>query len=166
MLGYILRRIASTVPVMLIVAALVFLMLRLTPGDPAAIIAGDNANADQIAAIRTRLGLDAPLVFQFFQWLGNLLRGDFGESFYFKKTVADLIASRLEPTLALSISTIVLAVVIAVPLGVLAAYKRGTFVDKLVMGFSVLGFSVPVFADLSVRHPAQLAAGAGLPAHR
>jgi peptide/nickel transport system permease protein len=145
MLGYILRRIASTVPVMLIVAALVFLMLRLTPGDPAAIIAGDNANADQIAAIRTRLGLDAPLVFQFFQWLGNLLRGDFGESFYFKKTVADLIASRLEPTLALSISTIVLAVVIAVPLGVLAAYKRGTFIDKLVMGFSVLGFSVPVF---------------------
>jgi peptide/nickel transport system permease protein len=145
MLGYILRRIASTVPVMLIVAALVFLMLRLTPGDPAAIIAGDNANADQIAAIRSRLGLDAPLVLQFFHWLGNLLRGDFGESFYFKKTVADLIASRLEPTLALSVSTIVLAVVIAVPLGVLAAYKRGTMIDKLVMGFSVLGFSVPVF---------------------
>lgn len=145
MYGYILRRIASTVPVMLIVAALVFLMLRLTPGDPAAIIAGDNANADQIAAIRNRLGLDAPLLLQFFQWLGNLLRGDFGESFYFKKTVAELIASRLEPTLALSVATIVLAVVIAVPLGVLAAYKRGTIVDKVVMGFSVLGFSVPVF---------------------
>ena len=145
MLGYILRRIAATVPVMLIVAALVFLMLRLTPGDPAAIIAGDNANDAQIAAIRSRLGLDAPLVLQFFQWLGNLLRGDFGESFYFKKTVADLIVSRLEPTLALSISTIVLAVVIAVPLGVLAAYKRGTIIDKIVMGFSVLGFSVPVF---------------------
>ena len=145
MTGYILRRIASTVPVMLIVAALVFLMLRLTPGDPAAIIAGDNANADQIAAIRNRLGLDAPLLLQFFQWLGNLLRGDFGESFYFKKTVAELIASRLEPTLALSVATIVLAVVIAVPLGVLAAYKRGTIIDKIVMGFSVLGFSVPVF---------------------
>src|SRR5436305_8557154 len=145
MAGYILRRLAATVPVMLIVAALVFLMLRLTPGDPAAIIAGDNANADQIAAIRNRLGLDAPLLLQFFQWLGNLLRGDFGESFYFKKTVADLIASRLEPTVALSVTTIVLAVVIAVPLGVLAAYKRGTIVDKIVMGFSVLGFSVPVF---------------------
>jgi peptide/nickel transport system permease protein len=145
MLGYILRRIAATVPVMLIVAALVFLMLRLTPGDPAAIIAGDNANAEQIAAIRARLGLDAPLVLQFFQWLGNLLRGDFGESFYFKKSVAELITSRLEPTLALSIATIVLAVVIAVPLGVLAAYKRGTVIDKIVMGFSVLGFSVPVF---------------------
>jgi peptide/nickel transport system permease protein len=145
MLGYILRRIAATVPVMLIVAALVFLMLRLTPGDPAAIIAGDNANDAQIAAIRSRLGLDAPLVLQFLQWLGNLLRGDFGESFYFKKSVAELIVSRLEPTLALSISTIVLAVVIAVPLGVLAAYKRGTLIDKIVMGFSVLGFSVPVF---------------------
>jgi peptide/nickel transport system permease protein len=145
MVGYILRRVASTVPVMLIVAALVFLMLRLTPGDPAAIIAGDNANADQIAAIRTKLGLDAPLLLQFLQWLGNLLRGDFGESFYFKKTVAELIASRLEPTLALSVATIVLAVVIAVPLGVLAAYKRGTIIDKIVMGFSVLGFSVPVF---------------------
>jgi peptide/nickel transport system permease protein len=145
MLGYILRRIAATVPVMLIVAVLVFLMLRLTPGDPAAIIAGDNANDAQIAAIRSRLGLDAPLVLQFIQWLGNLLRGDFGESFYFKKTVAELIVSRLEPTLALSISTIVLAVAIAVPLGVLAAYKRGTLIDKIVMGFSVLGFSVPVF---------------------
>ena len=145
MLGYILRRIAATVPVMLIVAVLVFLMLRLTPGDPAAIIAGDNANADQIAAIRTRLGLDEPLVIQFFQWLGNILRGDFGESFFFKKSVAELITGRLEPTLALSIATIALAVAIAVPLGVLAAYKRGTLIDKLVMGFSVLGFSVPVF---------------------
>jgi peptide/nickel transport system permease protein len=145
MFWYILRRIAATVPVMLIVAVLVFLMLRLTPGDPAAIIAGDNANDAQIAAIRTRLGLDAPLVTQFFIWLGNVLRGDFGESFFFKRTVAELILSRLEPTLALSISTIILAVAIAVPLGVLAAYKRGTLIDKAVMGFSVLGFSVPVF---------------------
>src|SRR5689334_4154416 len=130
---------------MLIVAVLVFLMLRLTPGDPAAIIAGDNANAEQIAAIRNRLGLDEPIVTQFFIWLGNLLRGDFGESFFFKKTVAELVASRLEPTLALSVATIVIAVAVAVPLGVLAAYKQGTLVDKIVMGFSVLGFSVPVF---------------------
>jgi peptide/nickel transport system permease protein len=145
MAGYILRRIAATVPVMLIVAVLVFLMLRLTPGDPAAIIAGDNANADQIAAIRTRLGLDQPILVQFFIWFGQILHGDFGESFFFKKTVAELIASRLEPTLALSLSTIVIAVVVAVPLGVLAAYKQGTWIDKIVMGFSVLGFSVPVF---------------------
>jgi len=145
MFGYIVRRLIATAPVMLIVAVLVFLMLRLTPGDPAAIIAGDNANAEQIAAIRTRLGLDEPIVTQFFIWLGNLLRGDFGESFFFKKTVAELVASRLEPTLALSVATIVIAVAVAVPLGVLAAYKQGTLVDKIVMGFSVLGFSVPVF---------------------
>jgi peptide/nickel transport system permease protein len=120
-------------------------MLRLTPGDPAAIIAGDNANNEQIALIRNRLGLDEPIFTQFFIWLANILRGDFGESFFFKKTVAELIASRLEPTLALSLATIILAVAIAVPLGVLAAYKHGTLIDKIVMGFSVLGFSVPVF---------------------
>jgi peptide/nickel transport system permease protein len=145
MVGYILRRLLATLPVMLIVAVLVFLMLRLTPGDPAAVIAGDNANAEQIALIRNRLGLDQPLFTQFFIWFANMLRGDFGESFFFKKTVAELIASRIEPTLALSIATITLAVLIAVPLGVLAAYKQGRLVDKVVMGFSVLGFSVPVF---------------------
>ncbi|MBV8837864.1 MAG: ABC transporter permease [Alphaproteobacteria bacterium] len=145
MSAYILRRLAATIPVMLIVAVLVFLMLRLTPGDPAAVIAGDNANAEQIALIRNRLGLDQPLFTQFFIWLLNILHGDFGESFFFKKTVAELIASRIEPTVALSILTITLAVVIAMPLGVLAAYKQGTWIDKIVMGFSVLGFSVPVF---------------------
>jgi len=145
MLSYVLRRIAATVPVMLVVAIFVFLMLRLTPGDPAAIIAGDNANSEQIALIRERLGLDQPLFSQFLIWITNLLRGDFGESFFFKKTVAELIASRIEPTLALSVATITIAVLVAVPLGVLAAYKQGTMIDKIVMGFSVLGFSVPVF---------------------
>jgi peptide/nickel transport system permease protein len=145
MLFYILRRLAATVPVMLIVAVLVFLMLRLTPGDPAAIIAGDTANAEQVAQIRTRLGLDQPIFTQFFIWMGNILRGDFGESFFFKKTVAELIVGRLEPTLALAVCTIVIAIVVAVPLGVLAAYKQGTWIDRIVMGFSVLGFSVPVF---------------------
>jgi peptide/nickel transport system permease protein len=145
MAGYILRRLAATVPVMLIVAIFVFLMLRLTPGDPAAIIAGDNANSEQVALIRQRLGLDEPIFTQFFIWFGNILRGDFGESFFFKKTVAELIVSRLEPTLALSLATIIIAVLVAVPLGVLAAYKQGTIIDKTVMGFSVMGFSVPVF---------------------
>src|SRR5437016_7116676 len=145
MLGYVLRRLAATVPVMLIVAGLVFLMLRLTPGDPAAVIAGDNANAEQVAQIRSRLGLDQPILSQFAIWFAAMLHGDFGESFFFKKTVAELIASRIEPTLALSIATITIAVCVAVPLGVLAAYRQGTIVDKIVMGFSVLGFSVPVF---------------------
>src|SRR5881628_1561831 len=107
-LGYILRRLLATLPVMLIVAVLVFLMLRLTPGDPAAIIAGDNANAEQVALIRSRLGLDEPIFTQFFLWLGKILHGDFGESFFFKKTVAELILGRVEPTLALATCTIVL----------------------------------------------------------
>src|SRR6185503_1039000 len=99
--SFLARRLLATLPVMLIVAVLVFLMLRLTPGDPAAIIAGDNANSEQVALIRNRLGLDEPIFTQFFIWLVNILHGDFGESFFFKKTVAELIASRLEPTLAL-----------------------------------------------------------------
>jgi peptide/nickel transport system permease protein len=145
MFGYIAKRLLATIPVMAIVAVFVFALLRLTPGDPAAIIAGNAATADDVANIRLRLGLDEPIVTQFFVWLSQVMRGDFGESFFFKKTVASLVADRIEPTLMLSLTTIVLSVVIAVPLGVLAAYRQGTWVDRVVMGFSVLGFSVPVF---------------------
>jgi peptide/nickel transport system permease protein len=145
MLGYILRRLLQTIPVMLVVAIFIFLMLRLTPSDPAAIIAGDNANAEQVAQIRRQLGLDQPMLEQFVIWIGRVLRGDFGESFFFKKTVASLVGERIEPTLSLAFFTIVIAVAIAVPLGVLAAHRQGTWIDRLVMGFSVVGFSVPVF---------------------
>src|ERR1700674_4891383 len=145
MLSYILRRLAATIPVMVIVAVLVFLMLRLTPSDPAAIIAGDNANAEQVAEIRNRLGLDQPILTQFVIWTNKTLHGDLGESFFFKKQVAELILDRLEPTASLAFFTIVLAVLVAVPLGVFAAYRQGTWLDRIVMGFSVLGFSVPVF---------------------
>ena len=145
MLSYIGRRLLATVPVMAVVAVFVFLLLRLTAGDPAAIIAGDNASSQQIAEIRTRLGLDRPLVEQFVIWIGRIVGGDFGESFFFKKPVAELIVERLEPTVALSIATLVIAVLAAVPLGVLAAWKRGTWIDRLVMGLSVLGFSLPAF---------------------
>ncbi len=145
MLPYIGRRLLATIPVMVVVALFVFLLLRLTAGDPAAIIAGDNATAQDVADIREKLGLNQPIAGQFVIWIGRTLRGDLGESFFFKKTVAELIAQRLEPTLALSVCTLILAVLMAVPLGVIAAYKRGSWVDRFVMGLSVLGFSVPVF---------------------
>ena len=145
MAGYILRRVLSTLPVLAIVAVLVFLMLRLTPSDPAAIIAGDYANPQQIELIRERLGLNEPILKQFIIWIGGVLQGDFGESFFYKKQVAELIGERLEPTLSLSLLTILLVVMIAVPLGVIAAHNHGTWIDRLVMGFSVLGFSIPVF---------------------
>src|SRR5712664_3154418 len=141
MLPYIGRRLLATIPVMAVVAVVVFSLLRLAAGDPAAIIAGDNATSQDVAAIRARLGLDRPLVEQFVIWIGRVVRGDFGESFFFKKQVAELIRERLEPTAALAVCTLILAV----PLGVLAAAKRGTWIDRGVMGFSVLGFSVPVF---------------------
>jgi len=142
---YIARRLLATIPVMAVVAVLVFLLLRLTTGDPAAIIAGDNATAPQVEAIRAKLGLDRPVAQQFVIWLGNIAQGDLGESFFFKKPVSALIADRIEPTAALAACTIVLAVLVAVPLGVTAAYRRGRWIDRLVMGVSVLGFSVPAF---------------------
>jgi peptide/nickel transport system permease protein len=145
MLDFIARRLISIIPVLAVVAVFVFLMLRLTPGDPAAVIAGDNATSDQIAAIREKLGLDQPIWQQFGIWIGDILRGNFGESYFFKKTVAELIAQRVEPTLALSICTMIIALSIALPLGVLAAYRHGSLVDRVVMGFSVMGFSVPSF---------------------
>ena len=145
MRGYIARRLLATIPVMTVVAILVFLLLRLSGGDPAAVIAGDSATTQQVQEIRLKLGLERPIGEQFVIWVGRILRGDFGESYFFKKTVAELIRDRLEPTVALAICTLVLAVAMAVPLGVVAAVKRGTWIDRTVMGFSVLGFSVPVF---------------------
>lgn len=145
MYGYLFRRLLGTIPVMLVVAVFIFLMLRLTPSDPAAIIAGDNATTEQVAQIRGQLGLDRPMIEQFFIWSAKVLSADFGESFFFKKTVAQLIGERIEPTLSLAFFTIMIAVLVAVPLGVLAAHRHGSWIDRIVMGFSVLGFSVPVF---------------------
>jgi peptide/nickel transport system permease protein len=145
MLAFVARRILATVPVLAMVAIFVFLMLRLTPGDPAAIIAGDNATAAQIAEIRERLGLARPILEQFAIWVGNLLHGNLGESFFFKAQVSELIGQRVGPTLALATVTMIITVLIAVPLGVIAAYRHGSWIDRAVMAFSVLGFSVPVF---------------------
>lgn len=142
---YLLSRLLATLPVILVVAVLVFLLLRLSPGDPAAVIAGDNATSEQIERIRAGLGLDRPLVVQFALWSKKLLRGDLGESFFFRKTVTELIGQRLEPTVALALGTMLLAVLIAVPLGMLAAFRHGGWLDRALMGFATLGFSIPVF---------------------
>lgn len=142
---FIAGRLLATIPVMGVVAVLVFLLLRLAPGDPAAILAGDIATPEQIAAIRARLGLDQPILVQFGEWLWRLLRGDLGTSIISNQPVTRLIGERIEPTLALATTTIVFAVLVAVPLGVLAAWRHGTWIDRAVMTFSVIGFSVPIF---------------------
>ncbi|HEV7369639.1 ABC transporter permease [Arenibaculum sp.] len=145
MLGYVARRVFAAIPVMVMVAIIIFLLLRLTPGDPAAIIAGDTATPEQIAAIRERLGLNEPLLVQFFTWMGRLLQGDLGISILSNVPVAGMIAQRFEPTLALATTTIVFAILVAVPLGTLAAWRHGSWIDRAVMTVSVVGFSVPVF---------------------
>lgn len=145
MYAFLARRLLATIPVLAVVAVLVFLLLRLTPGDPAAILAGEAASPQQIEQIRKHLGLDKPIVVQFGIWVGHLVTGDLGESFYYKTTVTSLIAHRLEPTLSLALLTILVAIVVAVPLGTIAAWRFDGWFDRALMGFSVMGFSIPVF---------------------
>ena len=145
MFRFLLRRILAVFPVLFIVAVIVFLILRLTPGDPAAVIAGNSASLDDIARIRKSLGLEEPLLTQFFIWFKGVVTGDLGHSFYFRLPVTELIAQRLEPSAMLATMTILMSVSIAVPLGVLAAWKHGSWFDRGLMGFSVFGFSIPGF---------------------
>jgi peptide/nickel transport system permease protein len=144
-MGYVLRRLLAVVPVLAFVAVFVFALLQLTPGDPAAVLAGDYATPEQIAAIRTQLGLDRPVLTQFFTWLGHVLTGDLGVSIYSGKEVSQLIGQRIEPTLVLTVLTIVIAVCTAIPLGALAAYRAGGWLDRVVMSVAVAGYSTPVF---------------------
>ena len=145
MVSYILRRVLSTVPVMAIVALFVFSLLYIAPGDPAAIIAGDQASPADVERIRQSLGLDRPFLIRFGEWSWHILHGDLGTSIFTNLPVANLIAQRIEPTLSLMAVTLVLAVSIAVPIGVMAAWKAGTWIDRAIMALAVLGFSVPVF---------------------
>src|SRR6267143_347329 len=145
MVSYILRRVLSTVPVMAIVALLVFSLLYIAPGDPAAMIAGDQASPADVERIRQSLGLDRPFLVQFGTWLWRILHGDLGTSIFTNLPVASLIAQRIEPTLSLLAITLVLTILVAVPLGVVAAWKAGSWVDRTIMAFAVFGFSLPVF---------------------
>jgi len=145
MWGYIARRVLATVPVVAIVALVVFSILHVAPGDPAALIAGDQATPEQVAAIRGKLRLDLPIYQQFALWLGNALHGDLGTSIFSNRPVATLFLQRLEPTVALAVMTTLIAVLLAVPAGVLAAWRAGSLIDRAVMGTAVLGFAFPVF---------------------
>ena len=145
MLSYILRRILSTLPVMGIVALFVFSLLYIAPGDPAAVIAGDQASPADVERIRQGLGLDRPFLVQFGTWLWNILHGDLGTSIFTNLPVAKMIAQRIEPTFSLMAITLVLTILVAVPLGVVAAWKAGSWVDRTIMAFAVFAFSLPVF---------------------
>ncbi len=145
MLAYLVRRVLSTVPVMAVVALFVFALLYIAPGDPAAVIAGDQATPADVERIRQSLGLDRPFLVRFGEWLWQILHADLGTSIFTNLPVTTMIAQRIGPTVSLMSVTLVLAIVVAVPIGVVAAWKAGTWIDRAVMAFAVLGFSVPVF---------------------
>jgi peptide/nickel transport system permease protein len=145
MLAEVLRRLMATIPVMVVVAVAVFALLHVTPGDPAVIIAGDYATADDIARIRAKLGLDRPFLTQVGIWLGQIARGDLGTSIFSGLPVATLIKQRAEATISLTILAMLISVGVGVPLGVVAAWRRGSLIDRLVMVMAVSGFSMPVF---------------------
>ena len=145
MLIYTIKRVLAALPVLGIVVVFVFLLVRLAPGDPATILAGDYATPENIQKIRTGLGLDRPIHVQFAIYTGNLLRGDLGKSLHSQMPVGQLILQRIEPTVALALSTLAFAVLLAIPLGVLAAWKAGSLLDRAVMVFAVGGFSIPIF---------------------
>jgi peptide/nickel transport system permease protein len=145
MLAYTLRRVVSTIPVMAVVALFVFSLLYIAPGDPAAIIAGDQASPADVERIRASLGLDRPFLIRFGEWVWHVLQGDLGQSIFTNLPVTHMIAQRVEPTVSLMLLTLVFSIVIAVPMGVVAAWKQGSLIDRFVMLMAVFGFSVPVF---------------------
>ena len=145
MLAEVLRRLMATIPVMVVVAVAVFALLHVTPGDPAVIIAGDYASPDDVARIRAKLGLDRPFLTQVGIWLGQIVRGDLGTSIFSGLPVATLIKQRAEATVSLTIFAMLISVGVGVPLGIVAAWKKGSWLDRLVMVIAVSGFSMPVF---------------------
>lgn len=145
MLFVLLRKIASAVPIMLIVALIVFSLLYLAPGDPATIIAGDQATPEVIAQTRVALGLNQPFLLRFGTWIWHALGGDLGSSLFSHMPVTELIGQRIGATVSLMLLTLVISVVIGIPLGVWAAWRHGMIIDRVVMVIAVIGFSVPAF---------------------
>jgi len=145
MLAYVVRRVIATVPVMAVVAFFVFSLLYIAPGDPAAVIAGDQATPADVERIRQSLGLDRPFLVRFGEWVWQILHGDLGTSIFTNLPVTTMMAQRFEPTLSLMLVTLVFAVAVAVPIGVLAAWKAGTWIDRVIMAFAIFGLSLPVF---------------------
>jgi peptide/nickel transport system permease protein len=145
MTRFVLRKLGSTAVVMAVVAVIVFMLIHLSPGDPAAVIAGDRGSPADIQNIRVSLGLDEPLIVQFGLWIGRLLRGDLGVSLFSHLPVATLIANRIEPTVSITLLTTAFSILTALPLGILAAWQVGRWADRVVMAIAIAAFSFPIF---------------------
>ena len=145
MLRYTLRRILLAIPTLLVVGALIFFLIRCIPGSPAQVMLSDDATPEEIAAMEERLGLDKPVPAQFLQWMGNAVRGDLGESIYYRQPVLSLLVERLGPTCLLVVYGMVIAIILGVLFGITAALNRNKPLDKLCMTISTLGISMPGF---------------------
>lgn len=142
---YILKRLLSMIPAVFVVSVVIFLIIHLTPGDPAAVMLGDQADPEAIAALREALGLNDPLPVQYLRWLGGVLRGDLGQSLYSDESMVSMLLSHLSPTLSLTVFALAISLIVAVPLGILAARKRGALADNAISVFSMIGISMPSF---------------------
>jgi peptide/nickel transport system permease protein len=145
LLGYIIKRILSLIPVLFVVSIAIFLIVHLTPGDPAAAILGLEASEEQIQELNETMGLNLPIYQQYFNWVSGVLQGDFGDSYFMNEPVTDAIFKHLGPTVSLAFLAEIVALVLALPIGILAAYRRGSFTDKSLMVISLLGMAIPSF---------------------
>lgn len=145
MASYIVKRILSLIPVLFVVSIVIFMIVHLTPGDPASVMLGEEASAEQIGELREQLGLNLPIYEQYVHWVGGVLKGDLGSSYFMKQPVTQAIMEHLLPTISLAILAQIVALLIAIPIGIVAATRRGTFTDQSIMGMSLLGMSIPSF---------------------
>lgn len=145
MWGFVIRRILATIPILLLVAFFIFSLLYVAGGDPSLVLGGDNATPEQLETIRRDLGLDRPLLVRFIIWLAGIAQGDLGTSLLTHLPVTTLIGQRMEATLSLTLCSLILSAGIAVPLGVMAAWRPGSYFDRAVNFAAVAGFSIPVF---------------------
>lgn len=145
MIAYLARRTMSLLSILLVVGVVVFFLIRLVPGDPTTALLGDNATLEQVDSLRTRLGLDRPIVEQFGAWFRALLKGDLGDSTYMRIPVVDAVAQRIEPTAMLALFATIVSVLLGVTLGVIAAVRHNTILDYGVMVIAMLGLSLPTF---------------------
>ena len=145
MLSYIAKRILSLIPVMFVVSCVVFLVVYLIPGGPATALLGMEATPEQIEALNTDLGFNRPFLVQYADWFTGIFRGDWGESYFLHQSVLEAIAEYFTPTLSLAILAQLFALLLSVPLGILAAYRRGTVLDVASVSISLLGAALPGF---------------------
>ncbi|MFG1734299.1 ABC transporter permease [Paenibacillus sp. 843] len=145
MLAYITKRLLSLIPVLAVVTIAIFLIIHITPGDPAAAILGMEASQEEIQQLNQDLGLDRPILEQYTSWVINVFKGDLGDSIFMNQPVSEAIAEHVTPTLSLAILAQVIAIILAIPFGIIAVYKRGSIADYTLMGISLLGMALPSF---------------------